>query len=330
MLQYTGFIFLLFSDEAQIVMRIQAESSVRIALQVTGEAFPCRDDFPFHIHLFRGNIGQRILLIGFKADSTRHLGGKRSKLIHAVGFHINGFQIAHGKTCFFAARILGDNVFIGFDGAVVIIILIVQQSDFGGSLTTDGAFGIFVQQFPEGCDGLTVIAALHIRTAFFVKCTDGIGRIRIFVGQPVQQRNLSIVVLLQTRHQSQLIVGVVTGRRTQIFCPGIVLFGFVEAADVHVAVADTVVRIGKNGCVSGLSQLDEFQETVLRRCIIFLMESYVCQIVVGKGIHFRIFLWGKGQIIVKITGGFLHAVQPVIGFTPPVKGIGLCLQVIPA
>ena len=60
------------------------------------------------------------------------------------------------------------------------------------------------------------------------------------------------------------------------------------------------------------------------------MESYVCQIVVGKGIHFRILLWGKGQIIVKITGGFLHAVQPVIGFTPPVKGIGLCLQVVPA
>ena len=135
---------------------------------------------------------------------------------------------------------------------------------------------------------------------------------------------------MQTRHQSQLIVGVVTGGRTQIFCPGIVLFGFVEAADLHVAVADTVVRIGKNGCVSGLSQLDEFQETVLRRCIIFLMESYVCQIVVGKGIHFRILLWGKGQIIVKITGGFLHAVQPVIGFTPPIKGIGLCLQVIPA
>ena len=55
------------------------------------------------------------------------------------------------------------------------------------------------------------------------------------------------------------------------------------------------------------------------------MESYVCQIVVGKGIHFRILLWGKGQIIVKITGGFLHAVQPVIGFTSPIKGIGLCL-----
>jgi len=98
---------------------------------------------------------------------------------------------------------------------------------------------------------------------------------------------------LQARHQSQLVVGVITGRRTQVFRPGVVLSGFVETADMHVAVADTVIRIGKDSGVSVFLQLDEFQETVLCRCIIFFVESYVCQVVVGKGIHFRIFLRGK-------------------------------------
>jgi len=125
MLQYGGFVFLFFSDKTQIIVCIQAERSVWIALQIADETFSCRGDFPFHIHFFCGDISQRILLAGFKADDARHLGGKRCEFIHTVGFHIDGFQIAHGKPCFFAARIFGDDVFVGFDSVVVIIVLII-------------------------------------------------------------------------------------------------------------------------------------------------------------------------------------------------------------
>ena len=133
---------------------------------------------------------------------------------------------------------------------------------------------------------------------------------------------------MQAGYKGQLIVRVVSGRCSQTFCFCIVLLGLVEAADVQVAVTDTVVCVGKNGCISALLQLDELLEAVLRRCIIFFVEGYVGKVIVGKGIHFRILLRGKRQVIVEVAGGLLHAVQAVIRFTPPIKGIRFGLQVI--
>ena len=75
-------------------------------------------------------------------------------------------------------------------------------------------------------------------------------------------------------------------------------------------------------------QLDELLEAVLRRCIIFFVEGYVGKVIVGKGIHFRILLRGKRQVIVEVAGSLLHAVQAVIRFAPPIKGIRFGLQVI--
>ena len=51
---------------------------------------------------------------------------RRCELIHAVGFHINGFEVAHGKAGLLATRVFGNDMFIGFDSPVVIIILIIQ------------------------------------------------------------------------------------------------------------------------------------------------------------------------------------------------------------
>ena len=98
---------------------------------------------------------------------------------------------------------------------------------------------------------------------------------------------------MQAGYKGQLIVRVVSGRCSQTFCFCIVLLGLVEAADVQVAVTDTVVGICQCGRVFTFLQLDKVAETVLCRRIVFLVESDVAQVILGKGEHLRIPLPGE-------------------------------------
>ena len=252
---------------------------------------------------------------------TRHLGSQGGKFIHTVGVYINRLQVAHGQTCFFTARILGGYTLISFDGFVVVSVLVVQKTDFGGCLTAYRTFGIFLQQFAKRGNGTSAIVALYIRTAFLVKRIDIIGRVGIFAGQPVEQRHFFVVIFLESGHQSQLVEGVVARSGSHLFGPGVELFGGIEAAHVQVAIAYAVAGIGKNGRVPVSTQLQEAAEIILGRSIIFLMECNVSQVVVGQCIHFAFALGGTAQIVVKASCGFRYFTLSVKRFAFPV----LCL-----
>ena len=114
------------------------------------------------------------------------MGGKGGKLIHAVGIYVDGLQVAHGKAGFLASGILGDYMFVGFYGTVIVIVLVVKQTDFGGGFTADRTLGILAEQFAEGGDSLGAVVALYVGAPFFVKGIDGIRRIGIFDGKAVQ------------------------------------------------------------------------------------------------------------------------------------------------
>ena len=72
----------------------------------------------------------------------------------------------------------------------------------------------------------------------------------------------------------------------------------------------------------------EFQETVLGKCVIFLMKSYVGQIIVCQCISFCISVRSKIQIFTEVTCCFLHPVQTIISFSSPINSIRLVLQII--
>ena len=90
-----------------------------------------------------------------------------------------------------------------------------------------------------------------------------------------------------------MIDGIVSGGSVQVLGFGVVLLGFLETADVQVTVTDAVVGICQCGRVFAFLQLDKVAETVLCRRIVFLVESDVAQVIVGKGKHFRIPLPGE-------------------------------------
>ena len=58
------------------------------------------------------------------------------------------------------------------------------------------------------------------------------------------------------------------------------------------------------------------------------MKSDVGKVVIGQCKHLRVSLPCKGQIVIEMTGGFLHPAQAVVGLAEPVKGISLGLQVV--
>ena len=201
MFQYRLVIFLLFAYDAEVVVCIQAESASRITLQIAGETLFGRYGFAFHIYFFGSDVSQRVLLTGFEADFSRHLGGKGGKLIHAVGIYVDGLQVAHGKAGFLASGILGDYMFVGFYGTVIVIVLVVKQADFCSCFTADGTLGILAEQFAEGGDSLGAVVALYVGAPFFVKGIDGIRRIGIFDGKAVQHAHLFRIVLLHAIYQ---------------------------------------------------------------------------------------------------------------------------------
>ena len=262
-------------------------------MQVAGEAWAGVGDVPFHVHLFGGDVGQRVLFAGVEADFARHLGGQGGKFVHTVGIHIDGFQVAHGEACLFAARILGYDLFVGFYRTVVFIELIVEQPDFCGCLAAYRTFGVFLQQFPECVYGLPAVSGLHVRASFLVEGIHGVGRSRVFVGQPVEQGYLSAVVFLEAGHECQLIERIISGRGSHVFGLGVVLLGFIETAYMQVAVADAVAGVGQCGGVPVLFQLDEFQETALGKGVVFLMEGDVCQVVVSERVSFGAAIGGE-------------------------------------
>ena len=201
MFQYRLFIFLLFAYDAEVVVCIQAESASRITLQITGEALFGRCGFAFHIYFFGSDVSQRVLLTGFEADFSRHLGGKGGKLVHAVGIYVDGLQVAHGKAGFLASGILGDHMLVGFYGTVIVIVLVVKQTDFGGGFTADGAFGVFGKQLAEGGDSLAAVVALYVGASLLVEGIDGVGRVGIFGCKSVQHAHLFRIVFLHAIYQ---------------------------------------------------------------------------------------------------------------------------------
>ena len=177
--------------------------------------------------------------------------------------------------------------------AIIFIVLVIKQADFSSGFTADRAFGIFIQQFFKCCDSLATVACLYIRTAFFIKSIYGIGWRRIFVCHAVEQCNLTIIIFLQAGNQSQLIERIITCRSSHIFCFGIILLGFIETACVQMTVAYAIVSICECSGIFSFFQLCEFQETVLGKCVIFLMKSYVGQIIVCQCISFCISVRSK-------------------------------------
>ena len=51
------------------------------------------------------------------------------------------------------------------------------------------------------------------------------------------------------------------------------MFGFFEAAYMQVTVTDTVIGIGKRGCIFTFFQLDVLLEIIACLCIVFAVES---------------------------------------------------------
>ena len=141
------------------------------------------------------------MLTGFEADFSRHLGGKGGKLVHAVGIYVDGLQVAHGKAGFLASGILGDHMLVGFYGTVIVIVLVVKQTDFGGGFTADGAFGVFGKQLAEGGDSLAAVVALYVGASLLVEGIDGVGRVGIFGCKSVQHAHLFRIVFLHAIYQ---------------------------------------------------------------------------------------------------------------------------------
>ena len=91
-----------------------------------------------------------MVVIGLKGDRRGDLGGKGRKVMEGVGLEINGFEMGDGKRWLLGGGILGDKVFIGLDGGVVMMIVIVEEWDLGGRVRSEGGLGIFVEELGEG------------------------------------------------------------------------------------------------------------------------------------------------------------------------------------
>ena len=94
------------------------------------------------------------------------------------------------------------------------------------------------------------------------------------------------------------------------------------------AVAYTVIGVGKCGGIFSFFQLCKLQEAVLCKRIILFVESNISQIIICQCISLRIPVRSQVQIFVKVTGSFLHPVQAIIRFTSPIDGIRFGLQVV--
>ena len=97
---------------------------------------------------------------------------------------------------------------------------------------------------------------------------------------------------------------------------------------MQITVAYAIVSICECSGIFSFFQLCKFQETVLGKCVIFLMKSYVGQIIVCQCISFCISVRSKIQIFTEVTCCFLHPVQTIISFSSPINSIRLVLQII--
>lgn len=93
--------------------------------------------------------------------------------------------------------------------------------------------------------------------------------------QSVEQCYLTVVVLLQTGYQGQLVVRIVARGCSHILCTGIVTGGFIEAACVEATIAQTVIGVGQGCRVLSFLQLGIAIEIAFGTRVVLAMESDV-------------------------------------------------------
>ena len=239
-----------------------------------------------------------------------------------VQVDVDGAQVALCLPRLFAARIVGNDPFVGCDGFGVFVVLVVEQADFSGSLAGNGAFGEFAHQFGKRGDGLRVVLKLDVGAPAFVECVVGILRVGIFAEEFVEVGHLACVVFLQASHESLLVERIVGG------C---VVHGGGFGIAVLCGGKLTVVGVGQDGLWRALRVSAHIAGKPRPGvAIVFLFEIGISQVVEGQGIGRVAFRFGLREVACEVGGSLRVASQAVVGFASPVVGIGLRGKVVSA
>lgn len=148
-------------------MGIGCKDAIRKLVEVVVEALDGARAIALHIAVFRCLVDERVFF-GFREVGDADFFGKSHELGHAIKVHIDR---AHGSQGFLrlgCARVIFYHLLKGCQGVVVLIFVVIDQSDLQPGALRIGASGVMFQDVIKILPGLCVVIQQQPAVANFV------------------------------------------------------------------------------------------------------------------------------------------------------------------